>query len=558
LVAAVGALTLISAGTAFAFDSGGNPGTTGPSTITWTGQGAANGALDTTSCDATNDPYGANQPYLLWILTVDGGSITNDASTPVLHLGGTGSGDYTTANPSNNSAAHFVTPYFTPDSNLTAYAGMNVLTTGSGGWNLVISHGCPGPTAPPASPPAISKTATGAYTTTWQWGVAKSVDKTKVEQVGGTATFNYTVNVTHDSGTDSGVQVSGSIDVNNPNTADVTFSGLTDQLSDGTPCTVTTGGSTTLAPGDNSFPYSCSLSAVPSGGLDNTATVTWGDQTLSDGSALAAGNAPFTFSNISFAQTKMDDSVSVTDTIGGTLGTVSETDPSPAAFTYSNTVNVPQYGCQKVDNTAAFTTDTTGTTGSDSKEVTVCGPAQTGALTMGFWQNKNGQAIITGGASTSGVCNSGSWLRQYAPFQGLSATASCSQVASFATSVIKAANASGASMNAMLKAQMLSTALDVYFSDPALGSNKIGAPAPVGGASIDLTKVCANPTTCTGYEDTSSAFGGTSPQTVSQLLSDAASQSNAGGSAWYGQVKATQGLAKDTFDAINNQVAFGG
>ena len=33
-------------------------------------------------------------------------------------------------------------------------------------------------------------------------------------------------------------------------------------------------------------------------------------------------------------------------------------------------------------------------------------------------------------------------------------------------------------------------------------------------------------------------------------------QSNAGGSAWYAQVKATQELAKDTFDAINNQVAF--
>jgi len=45
---------------------------------------------------------------------------------------------------------------------------------------------------------------------------------------------------------------------------------------------------------------------------------------------------------------------------------------------------------------------------------------------------------------------------------------------------------------------------------------------------------------------------------LSDLLTYAASQSNAGGSTWYGQVKATQGLAKDTFDAINNQVAFGG
>ena len=45
--------------------------------------------------------------------------------------------------------------------------------------------------------------------------------------------------------------------------------------------------------------------------------------------------------------------------------------------------------------------------------------------------------------------------------------------------------------------------------------------------------------------------------TVSQMLSYAAGQSNAGGVLWYGNVKATQELAKDSFDAINNQVAFG-
>jgi hypothetical protein len=45
---------------------------------------------------------------------------------------------------------------------------------------------------------------------------------------------------------------------------------------------------------------------------------------------------------------------------------------------------------------------------------------RSGALTMGFWRNKNGQAIITAGAATKTVCNSATWLRQYAPFQDLS------------------------------------------------------------------------------------------------------------------------------------------
>ncbi len=117
-------------------------------------------------------------------------------------------------------------------------------------------------------------------------------------------------------------------------------------------------------------------------------------------------------------------------------------------------------------------------------------------------------------------------------------------------------------MNAMLKAQMLATSLDVYFSDPALGGNQIHAATPIGALKIDLTKVCkmidssGGTATCNGtYRDASSAFGGATNLTVSQILSYAASQSNIGGSTWYGQVKATQELAKDIFDAINNQVA---
>src|SRR5204862_7159166 len=136
------------------------------------------------------------------------------------------------------------------------------------------------------------------------------------------------------------------------------------------------------------------------------------------------------------------------------------------------------FNCADHDNTATFVTGTTGATGSASKRVTVCGPVRTGALTMGFWQNKNGQGIIKAGASTAGACNSATWLRQYAPFQGLSATASCATVATYVTNVIKTATCTSLAKtcNAMLKAQMLATALDVYFSDPALGGNRIGAP----------------------------------------------------------------------------------
>jgi hypothetical protein len=62
---------------------------------------------------------------------------------------------------------------------------------------------------------------------------------------------------------------------------------------------------------------------------------------------------------------------------------------------------------------------------------------------------------------------------------------------------------------------------------------------------------------CAGsYQNVSAAFGGASALTVSEMLAYAAGQSNLGGTTWYAQVKATQELAKNAFDAINNQVAF--
>jgi hypothetical protein len=409
-------------------------------------------------------------------------------------------------------------------------------------------------------PLTITKDANGSNDRKFTWNISKDVDKTLVKQIGGNVTFNYTVKVSYDAGTVSNVKVTGTISVFNPNvdgsnnTVPVDINGVTDSLSDGTVCAVTNGGPQTLTQFETDFAYSCVLSDLPQGYLDNTAKVTWSDQFLDNGAVLDGGSAEFTFKGISFTENQIDECVAVSDSYAGSLGNVCVGDANPKS--YSRTVPVPQYGCKSYDNTATFTTNDTGATGWASQTVTVCGPVKTGALTMGFWQNKNGQAIISSGSSTSNVCNSGIWLRQYAPFQDLSGSATCSQVAKYVLDVIKAANASGASMNAMLKAQMLATALDVYFSDAALGGNRIGAPAPIGGVAIDLTKVCKNIGSCSVYENVSGAFGGATSLTVSQMLAYAASQSNPGGTSWYGNVKPTQELAKDAFDAINNQVAF--
>jgi hypothetical protein len=416
---------------------------------------------------------------------------------------------------------------------------------------------------PKPLPLSVTKDATGSYDQEFTWTITKSVDQTLVKQLNGNVTFTYTVKVTHDAGAIGHVKVGGNITIFNPNvdassnTVPVDITSITDQLSNGTVCTVLpSAGAQTLSTFATDFTYTCDLGGLPAGDITNTVTVSWPDQALIIG-ALAAGSADFTIPvPVPFNKTENDECVNVSDSYAGALGTVCVGDANPKSFTYQRTVPVPPHDCVSYDNTATFTANDTGATGSAGQTVTVCRkPVQTGALTMGFWQNKNGQAVITGGSSTAGVCNSGTYLRTYAPFQDLSATATCAQVGTYVTNVIKAANASGASMNAMLKAQMLATALDVFFSDPANG-NKINAPAPIGAVLIDLTVICKDIAACTIYENTSAAFGGALSMTVSQLLAYAASQSNAGGSVWYGQVKATQELAKDTFDAINNQKAF--
>jgi len=332
----------------------------------------------------------------------------------------------------------------------------------------------------------------------------------------------------------------------------VAFTGVdvTDTVDNGGTCIVTGGTDVTVpANGQVELDYTCSYASEPSSYEGtNTATATWDEADYLTPNGSADGTSPFT---IALGDT-VDRTVTVTDTMGAsvtTLGTVTATDQEPWAsktFTYTRSLAALWNMCKDYTNTATIVE----TEQSSSWTVTVCGSLKTGALTIGFWQNKNGQGIIKKYCSGTSGTSLRTFLRQYPPFQDLSATATCTQIASYVYNVIKVANSAGTTMNAMLKAQMLATALDVYFSDPALGGNRIKAPAPIGGLLIDLTLMW-------GYLDVSGAFGGATSMTVTQMLTYAGSQSNVGGSVWYANVKSMQELAKSAFDAINNEVAFG-
>ena len=448
-----------------------------------------------------------------------------------------------------------------------------------------------------ATAPGVSKTALGGYTDTFTWTITKSVDKTTVETSGTTATFNYTITVTHDAGTVTGVNVGGIITVTNSNVdshgnvVHINIDGITDQLSDGTTCSVTSGGAQTLTLASTTFAYTCSLSALPSGSLTNTVTVSWSTQSLSNGATLVGGSNPYTSATITFTPALGNGIATITDTFKGTLGvinaftdtesgtgtgvTVGHPSSGTWTFSYSRVITVTPGQCKSYDNTATITE-----TGQNSSEtVTVCGTG-TGALTMGFWKNTNGQKIITsycGGSGTSLY----TFLTGYNPYKDLSSS-TCSKIATYVSGVISAATCSSSSKtcNTMLRAQMLATALDVYFSDPSLGGDKIAAynggnTTSLGPVAIDLSHICnmtdgSTGSTCTGvYEDARPEFGIVSSclgTTVSQMLGYANANfpsspngdpvaTATSGATWYKQIKSRQVIGKDGFDNINNQIA---
>ena len=437
-----------------------------------------------------------------------------------------------------------------------------------------------------ASALTVTKDASGGYDNTFTWTITKSVDKTTVKQVGGSATFTYTITVTHDGGTISNVKVSGTISVFNPNldqsnnTVPVDITSVTDQLSDGTTCTVTNGGSQTLTQAKTDFAYSCTLSGLPQGELDNTATVSWPSQFLDNGASLDAGSADFTFSNISFTENKIDESVNVTDSYAGTLGTVTVGDANPTTFTYSRTINIPANGCLSYDNTATFTTNDTGATGSASQTVTVCGPANTGALTIGFWKGPNGQNLIQTYCQNPALATYLKGLGGgFGPFNN-APTTSCKDLASYVNTILTGASATD--MNKMLRAQMLGTALDVWFSGPGWTSTVVSKIKPpsnflshnnLGTFNMDVTAVCpmvdnttAGTATCLGNKPSTDAVASgavaTSPMSMQAILDFAATtpspfNGSTSSPVWYGGDRTKQEILKNIFDQFNNGLAFG-
>jgi len=440
-----------------------------------------------------------------------------------------------------------------------------------------------------AQPPTVAKTASPSFEDKFTWTISKSVDKTIVKQIGGSATFYYTIAVTYSDPIGFGWKVQGTITISNSNVDDITVDTVTDTVDNGGICTVTDGTNVTVPgrglssePGTVTLTYSCTSSSAPnpSSGT-NTATAAWSDQTLAGGAQLpagtASGSATFTFGTPS---DDLDECVTVTDSYAGSLGTACVGGANPTTFTYSRTITVPQFDCQSYDNTATFTTNDTGAQGTASQTVTVCRPARTGALTIGFWKTTNGQNLIKTYCQNPARAN---YLKGLGggsgPFSN-APTTSCNDLASYVLTILNRATATD--MNIMLKAQMLGTALDVWFSGPGWTSTSIGGVKPpsnflshnnLGTFKMDTTAVCPevgtlNTGTATCQNNTPStdavAAGAvpSSPMSMQAILDFAATtpspfNGSTSSSIWYGGDRTKEEILKNIFDQFNNQLAFG-
>jgi hypothetical protein len=234
----------------------------------------------------------------------------------------------------------------------------------------------------------VDKTVATTLTRTWTWTINKSGETDALTlNIGETfADFEYSV-VVNATSADSNWGISGTITISNAAPIAANGVSVTDLLSISGAATVDCdpgAGTSTIVNVPAGGTATCSYSSGAASGADQTNTAT---------ATLAGNSYSSTAKPVSFASaivTKVDDCINVVDSVVGALGTACANETLPKTFTY--TVDIGPYtadqcGENTVNNTATFTTDDRGITGSASWTVIVTIPCPTGCtLTQGYWK----------------------------------------------------------------------------------------------------------------------------------------------------------------------------
>jgi hypothetical protein len=224
---------------------------------------------------------------------------------------------------------------------------------------------------------AVEKSANAKYKRTSSWTIDKTGSASSLTQATGqTSLVDYAVVVSSTS-VDSDFLADGTITVRNPSPHAAIVEAITDDMcgttptvvcGDTFPITIPAGGSVTCT-------YSGALPSATDCTNVATAKTTLASHVKGGtGSALVDFGAPTTV---------VDGCVAVTDNRAGSLGQTCAT----KTFNYTLPIAYDTCGEHDYDNTATFTTNTTGTTGSDSWNVHSQIDCVIGCtLTQGYWK----------------------------------------------------------------------------------------------------------------------------------------------------------------------------
>ncbi|WP_010246532.1 hypothetical protein [Acetivibrio cellulolyticus] len=256
----------------------------------------------------------------------------------------------------------------------------------------------------------VSKTATTSYTRTYNWSIDKKVSEDDINfadttiitlPIGGIHNAYYRVSVIP-MPVDGNFMASGTITVTNNAPISATILGITDEISGVGPVTVTcqTIGSFpfVLAGGET---HICGYMTTPGQILDKTTRINTVTVTILNYRFSYTGNTPEAIGETSFsAQANVifsdpteiiDESVSISDDLYGTVGEANVLDPTTQTLNYKREIG-PYSNCgnRTVVNTATFTTADTGATGSDTATVYVKVPCAGCTFTIGYWKTHAG------------------------------------------------------------------------------------------------------------------------------------------------------------------------
>ena len=335
----------------------------------------------------------------------------------------------------------------------------------------------------------VAKDASTSLKRTWTWTIDKSADQGQLTlSVGQEFLVNYevTVNATSE---DSDHAVSGKITVHNPAPIDATLNSVSDVISGAGAADVDCGVTFphTLAAGET---LECSYSAdLPDGAQrTNTATATLQNydydsagQGTADNTTDFNGTADVDPNNATVDE--VDESIDVTDTLQGALGTVNASQ-APKTFNYSRNVGpYEECGDYTVDNTASFVTNDTEATGEDSWTIDINVPCGGCTLTIGYWKTHAG---FTG--------NNADVVTQYLPIYLGTQGGTYTTKVSNPTQAVNILNKENDSSNGIqkLKAQLLGAKLNI-----ANGASKTGIAGVISNADAFLAAHPASDWTAT-------------------------------------------------------------